>query len=134
MYTTWITCTAHGYHMYTTWISHVQHMNITCTPRGYHMYSTGISHVQRMNIKCSLQVKMQYLQLHSPPPWRMMGEAKWGKCPGHYPVEVTKLAGRKLKSRKLVELCFCFCFFCHLNKKFHALLVFLLHIFYKSYS
>ena len=27
-----ITCTPHGYHMYTTWISHVHHVDITCTP------------------------------------------------------------------------------------------------------
>ena len=26
--------------MYTTWVSHAHHMVVTCTPHGYHMYST----------------------------------------------------------------------------------------------
>ena len=55
-----ITCTPHGYHMYTSWISHVHlmvshvhHMGITCTPHGYHMYTTWISHVHLMGITCT---------------------------------------------------------------------------------
>ena len=33
-----ITCTPHGYHMYTTWASHAYHMRITWTPHGDHKY------------------------------------------------------------------------------------------------
>ena len=53
MYHIW---TPHGYHMYTTWVSHVHHMGITCTtyryhiwtPHGYHMYTTWVSHAQHI--------------------------------------------------------------------------------------
>ena len=32
-----IACKPHGYHMYTIYLSLVNHMSITCTPHGYHM-------------------------------------------------------------------------------------------------
>ena len=61
MHTSWvshvhlmgITCTPHGYHMHTTWVSHVQLMGITCTPHGYHMYTSWVSHAHLMGITCT---------------------------------------------------------------------------------
>ena len=32
---------SHGYHMHTTWISHVHLMGITCTPHGYQMRTSN---------------------------------------------------------------------------------------------
>ena len=61
MHTSWvshahlmgITCTHHGYHMYTSWVSHVHIMGITCTPHGYHMHTSWVSHVHLMGITCT---------------------------------------------------------------------------------
>ena len=44
------TCTLHGYHMHTTWVSHIHPIDITCTPYGYHMYIVWISHAHRTSI------------------------------------------------------------------------------------
>ena len=58
-----ITCTPHGYHMYTSWVSHVHLMGITCTPHGYHMYTSWVSHVHLMDITCTPHGH----QIHTPP-------------------------------------------------------------------
>ena len=54
-------CTLHGYHMYTTWVSHVHHIGITCTPHGYHMYTTWVSHVHYMGITITCTPHGYYL-------------------------------------------------------------------------
>ena len=73
-------CTQHGYHMHTTWVSHAHHMAITCTPHGHHMdfscgtlaanlnclpdptrlivgiifmHTTWVSHAHHMDITCT---------------------------------------------------------------------------------
>ena len=48
-----ITCTPHGYHMHTSWVSHAHLMGITCTPHGYHMHTSWVSHAHLTGIRCT---------------------------------------------------------------------------------
>ena len=43
-----ITCTPHGYHMYTTWVSHVHLMDITCTPHGCQIHTPLVVHFYKI--------------------------------------------------------------------------------------